>query len=310
MKRNSISVFAPATVANVACGFDVLGFALHQPGDIVTLNLNKSQSISIKTITGDNGALPLDVKKNTAGVAIAAYLHYIGSKQGVEIAIEKKIPLGSGLGSSASSSAAAVVGINELMGKPLTRKELIPFAMEAERVACGAAHADNVAPAILGGFVLIRSYTPLDIVNIPSPKRLYCSVVHPHIELLTEDARKVLKKEIKLPAAIAQWGNLAALIAGLIRSDYDLIGRSLHDVVAEPVRSVLIPGFEHIKQAALDAGSLGCSISGSGPSVFALCKDKITAQRAAAAMQKGFAQYHLTSQVYVGKVNNEGAMIL
>ncbi len=310
MNKQSISVFAPATVANVACGFDVLGFAVEQPGDTVKLTLNNTQVVSITSIAGDGGRLPLAAPKNTAGVAIIEYLRHIGKEQGVEISIEKKLPLGSGLGSSAASSAAAVVGINELMGKPLSRKELVPFAMEAERIACGAAHADNVAPAILGGFVLVRSYEPLDIIEIPSPDNLFCAVVNPHIELRTEDARKVLRREVQLHDAIAQWGNLAALIAGLMKPDFNLIGRSLHDVVAEPMRALLIPGFNDIKNAALNAGALGCSISGSGPSVFALCEHSTIAQNVALAMQQAFAAIDLNSDAYISKVNKSGAAIV
>ena len=310
MNKQSISVFAPATVANVACGFDVLGFAVEQPGDTVKLTLNNTQVVSITSIIGDGGRLPLAAERNTAGVAIVEYLRHIGKVQGVEISIEKKLPLGSGLGSSAASAAAAVVGINELMGKPLSRKELVPFAMEAERIACGAAHADNVAPAILGGFVLVRSYEPLDIIEIPSPDNLFCAVVNPHIELRTEDARKVLRREVQLHDAIAQWGNLAALIAGLMKPDFNLIGRSLHDVVAEPMRALLIPGFNDIKDAALNAGALGCSISGSGPSVFALCEHSTIAQNVVLAMQQAFAAIDLNSDAYISKVNKSGAAIV
>lgn len=310
MSRKKISVFAPATIANVACGFDVLGLAIEQPGDVVHVELNHSDTVAIKGITGDGGKLPLDAQKNTAGVAIASYLKHIGVTVGVELLIEKNLPLGSGLGSSAASSAAAVVGINELLGKPLKRKELIPFAMEAERIACGAAHADNVAPAILGGFVLVRSYEPLDIIEIPSPQNLFCAVVNPQIELRTEDARKILKQEVLLKDAILQWGNLAALIAGLMKPDFDLIGRSLHDVVAEPLRSILIPGFDDIKQSAMQAGALGCSISGSGPSVFALCNGRIIAEKAGKRMQKAFEIVGLESSVYISAVNSKGAMVL
>jgi homoserine kinase len=192
----------------------------------------------------------------------------------------------------------------------MQRKELIPFAMEAERIACGAAHADNVAPAILGGFVLVRSYDPLDIIEIPSPQDLFCVVVHPQIELRTEDARKILKREVQLKDAIMQWGNLAALIVGLMKPDFDIIGRSLHDVVAEPLRAILIPGFDEIKKAALHSGALGCSISGSGPSIFAFCKNKSTAEKAGAAMKIEFEKIGLKSSVFVSAVNQKGATVL
>jgi homoserine kinase len=310
MSNKKVSVFAPATIANVACGFDVLGLAIEQPGDVVHLNINNSDKVSIKGIVGDDGKLPLDANKNTASVAVAAFLEHIGERLGVDILVEKNLPLGSGLGSSAASSAAAVVAINELLGKPMQRKELIPFAMEAERIACGAAHADNVAPAILGGFVLVRSYEPLDIIEIPSPQNLFCVVVHPQIELRTEDARKILKREVQLKDAISQWGNLAALIAGLMKPDFDIIGRSLHDVVAEPLRAILIPGFDEIKKAAMHAGALGCSISGSGPSIFAFCKSKSIAEKAGAAMKIEFEKVGLKSSVYVSAVNQKGATVL
>ena len=302
--------FAPATVANVACGFDVLGFAVENPGDEVIVTENNSYGLKVTSIIGDGGKLPIEPNKNTATVAINAMLNHLKADGGLSIQIKKMMPLGSGLGSSAASAAAALVATNELLGNPLQKKELVQFAMEAERIACGAAHADNVAPAIMGGFVLIRSYSPLDIVAIPAPASLYCSIVHPHIELRTEDARKVLKQDISLKDAINQWGNLAGLIAGLMRSDYELIGRSLKDVVAEPIRSLLIPGFDAVKQAALDNGVLGCSISGSGPSVFALSTSKETANKAGQAMQKSLHEIGLDSDLYVSKVNSKGAHVL
>ncbi len=307
---DSIKVFAPATVANVACGFDVLGFAVDAPGDVVSMQLNTTKKITIKSIKGDGGRLPLDASKNTAGVAVQAFLSHLKIEQGVDISIEKNLPLGSGMGSSAASSAAAVVAVNELMGKPLSRQELIPFAMEAERIACGAAHADNVAPAIMGGFVLIRSYAPLDIIRISSPTELFCTVITPDIELRTEDARKVLKQEISMRDAIEQWGNLAGLIVGLLQKDYALIGRSLQDVIVEPLRALLIPGFEEVKQSALESGVLGCSISGSGPSIFALSTSSAIANKAGEAMLTALKEIGLDGKVYVSKINDEGARII
>lgn len=307
---NSIKVFAPATVANVACGFDVLGFAVDTPGDVVTMQLTDKPGIVITSITGDGGRLPKAAEKNTAGVAVNAFLQHLHLTQGVEITIEKNLPLGSGMGSSAASSAAAVVAINELLGKPLSREALVPFAMEAERIACGAAHADNVAPAIMGGFVLIRSYAPLDLISIPSPDNLYCVVVTPNIELRTEDARKVLKQEITMKDAIEQWGNLAGLIAGLMQKDYALIGRSLQDVIVEPMRALLIPGFEEVKIAALQSGVLGCSISGSGPSIFALATSNQIAESAGAAMKTALNTIGLDGTIYVSKINDTGAKVI
>ncbi|UCE08737.1 MAG: homoserine kinase, partial [bacterium] len=264
--KDQIHIFAPATVANVACGFDILGFAIDNPGDEVILTKKKDPGVSISKITGDQSELPIDPEKNTAGVAVLTFLKYLKSNQGIDIELHKKMPLGSGLGSSAASAVASVFAANILLDNPLDKQQLLPFALEAEKIACGVAHADNAAPALLGGFVLIRSYDPLDVVRISTPQKLFCTIIHPQIEIRTEDARKILKKEILFKDAIIQWGNIAGLIAGLIKSDYGLIQRSMQDVIIEPVRSILIPRFQEIKNAAIGAGALGCSISGSGPS--------------------------------------------
>jgi homoserine kinase len=306
----TIKAFAPATVANVSCGFDVLGFAVDTPGDEVWMTLKDEPGVVIKKITGDQGRLPLEANKNTSGVAVLAFLQAVGSNQGVEIELHKKLPLGSGMGSSAASSVAALVAINHLMNEPFTREQLLPFAMEAERVACGSAHADNVAPSLLGGFVLIRGYEPLDVASIPVPDKLYATLVHPHLELKTEDSRRVLKPSILLKDAIVQWGNIAGLVVGLMKPDYELIGRSLKDVVAEPIRSVLIPGFHLLKAEAIKAGALGCGISGSGPTLFALSTDKSIAQKVGEAIQNEFQKMSLKSEVYVSKVNEAGAKII
>ena len=305
-----IRVFAPATVANVASGFDVLGFALETPGDAALVVRTREKGIRVVSISGDGGKLPTDPRRNTSAVAVAGFLDRIGSPFGVEISLEKRMPLSSGLGSSAASAVAAVVAANMLAGEPLSRRDLLPFTMEAERVACGSAHADNVAPALLGGFVLIRSYEPLDIVQLPVPVGLSCAVVHPHTELRTEDARRVLKKELRLSDAIRQWGNLAALVAALYTNDLLLLGRSLQDVVAEPARSFLIPGFPAVKAAALEAGALGCSISGSGPSVFALCASPDISARAGHAMAEAFQKAGLSSDLYLSAVNPRGPVVL
>jgi homoserine kinase len=305
----TIKAYAPATVANVSCGFDVFGFAVEHPGDEVELTLTKTPGVVIKAITGDGGRLPLQPEKNTSGVAVIEFLKAIDSKQGVEIVLTKNLPLGSGMGSSAASSVAALVGINHLMGEPFLRKELLPFAMEAERVACGSAHADNVAPSLLGGFVLIRGYAPLDVVTIPTPPELYCTLVHPHLELKTEDSRQVLKANISLKDAIVQWGNIAGLVAGLMKPDYGLIGRSLKDVIAEPVRALLIPGFHQIQEEAIREGALGCGISGSGPTIFALSTERELAKRIGKVMQEQFQKVKLKSEVYISKINEQGARI-
>ena len=306
----TVTVFAPATVANVASGFDVLGFALERPGDAVTVTRVVEKTVTVISISGDGGKLPRDPEKNTAAVAAAGFLRAVGFPFGVEISLEKRMPLSSGLGSSAASAVAAVWAANLLAGGPLSPRELLPFTLEAEKAACGTAHADNVAPSLLGGFVLIRSYSPLDVVQLPVPPGLSCAVAHPHTEVRTEDARKVLKKEIRLADATRQWGNLAALVAALYNGDLGLLGRSLQDVVAEPARSVLIPGFAAVKAAALAAGALGCSISGSGPSVFALCGSRGASEAAGAAMVGAFSAAGLGCDLFLSEVNRKGPVVL
>ncbi len=307
----SIRVFAPATVANVACGFDIFGFAVASPGDEVILTRSETPGIRITDIIGDEGRLPREASRNTAGISIQKYLSHIGqSDLGFDMVLNKQMPLGSGLGSSAASAVAGVYAVNELLGRPLTPLQLLPFAMEGERVACGSAHADNVGPSLLGGFVVVRSYNPLDVVRIQTPASLFCTLVHPDIEVNTKDARFILKNEVSLKNTIIQMGNVAGLIAGLMTPDYDLISRSLVDVIIEPVRSILIPEFNEVKQAALDAGALGCSISGSGPSMFALSRDADIAERIGAAMQQAFLAVGITSEAYVSEINQQGPKVM
>jgi len=306
---NKIKVSAPATVANVCCGFDILGFSVDAPCDEVILTLT-GKEVVMKSITGDGGRLPLESNKNTASVAVQSYLNAIGESAGVEIELIKNLPLGSGMGSSAASAVAALVGINAFFGDRLTRQELIPHAMEAERIACGAAHADNVAPSLLGGFVLVRGYHPLDVVRVPLTAQLFCTLVHPHLELKTEDSRRVLKPTISLKDAITQNGNTAGLMVGLMSSDYELISRSLHDVIAEPIRSVFIPGFEKIRAEVKQQGALGCGISGSGPTLFALSKDQQTAERVGQLIEKHFLNAELKSESYVSEINLQGAKVI
>ncbi len=305
----SIKAFAPATVANVCCGFDVLGFAVEAPGDEVILTLQPQKGITITKITGDGGQLPLDPQKNTASVAVDSYLKALKSNQGVSIELNKNLPLGSGMGSSGASGVAALVAINHLLGEPMTRTELVRHAMEAERIACGSAHADNVAPCLLGGFVLVRSYSPLDIVRVPSSVNLFCALVHPHIELKTRDSRKVLRRSITLGESILQTGNLGALMIGLIQADYDLISRSLIDVIAEPTRSVFIPGFDDLKQKVKASGSLGFGISGSGPTVFALSRNRKEAELAGEIGIQHFKDHGLPSEAFFSGVNMKGATV-
>ncbi len=308
--RDSIKVFAPASVANVTCGFDILGFAVDQPGDEITLKKSDSGKVSILQITGDGGALPMDADKNTCSVVIKMFLNDLGIDTGIDIYLDKKMPLGSGLGSSAASSVAAICAINELLGKPKKLEELLPYAMEGERVACGAAHADNVAPGLYGGFVLIRSYDPLDVIKLKTPDKLYATLVHPHIEVQTKDAREILRKRIYFKDSVKQSGNVAGLIAGLLTSDYGLISRSMHDYIVEPTRSILIPGYNEVKDAVMDLGALGAGISGSGPSIFALSKDKITAEKIALKMKSVYAGFRIESETYVSKINQAGPKIL
>jgi homoserine kinase len=311
-KRKTITAFAPATVANVGCGFDIMGFALKGSGDKVTITLQEGKLNSIISMKGKHAVfIPAERHKNTAGVAVDAYLEATG-KNGINLGIvlEKNLPLGSGLGSSASSSAAAVLAVNELLGRPLTTKELIPFAMEGERVACGSAHADNVAPSLLGGFVLVRNYNPLDIIQVKCPDELFCAVVHPHIELKTSDARRILKRDIPMQDVIRQSANTAAFMIGMIREDYELLSRSMTDLLAEPKRTQLIPGYDAAKQAALDSGALAFGISGSGPSVFALCKGESVAEDVAGTIRKAFYLSGLGSDIIVSSLNSPGASIV
>tara|TARA_R110000868_G_scaffold57476_1_gene177419 strand:+ start:1106 stop:2026 length:921 start_codon:yes stop_codon:yes gene_type:complete len=305
---NEIKIFCPATIANLSCGFDVLGLCLDNVGDEMVIRKSEKKGIRITKLVGAD--LPLETEKNVAGVAALAMLEALNSDAGFEIEIYKNIKAGSGIGSSAASSAGAVFGINELLDRPFEIKELVPFAMQGEKLACGNAHADNVAPALLGGFTLVRSYAPLDIIKIESPSELYATVVHPQIELKTSDARSVLKQTVSLKSAIMQWGNVGGLIAGLYTKDYDLIGRSLHDEIVEPLRSVLIPGFDLIKQTALENGALGSGISGSGPSIFALSKGEATANKIAKAMSAVYDEMKLPYEIHVSKVNPDGVRII
>jgi len=305
---NEIKIFCPATIANLSCGFDVLGLCLDNVGDEMIIRKSDQKGIRITKIVGAD--LPLETEKNVAGVAALAMLEALNSDAGFEIEIYKNIKAGSGIGSSAASSAGAVFGINVLLGNPFAIKDLVQFAMQGEKLACGNAHADNVAPALLGGFTLVRSYSPLDIIKIESPSELYATVVHPQIELKTSDARSVLKQTVSLKSAIMQWGNVGGLIAGLYTKDYDLIGRSLHDEIVEPLRSVLIPGFDLIKQTALENGALGSGISGSGPSIFALSKGRDAADKIAKAMSAVYDEMKLPYEIHVSKVNPDGVRIL
>ena len=301
---NAIRIFCPATIANISCGFDVLGLALDSVGDEMVVKKVSEKGIRIIKLTGQD--LPTDTLSNVAGVAGLALLAESDYNGGFELEIYKKIKAGSGIGSSAASSAGAVWAMNALLGHPFSNLELARFAMEGERLASGVAHADNVAPAIYGGFTLVRSYQPLDIIKIPTPPELFATVIHPQIEVKTSDSRRILKTTISLEDGIKQWGNVGGLIAGLFTNDYDLIGRSLVDHIVEPIRSILIPGFDKVKANAMDAGALGCGISGSGPSIFALSQGHQHAEDVAVAMREVYEKIGVDYDVHVSKINTEG----
>jgi len=305
---NEIKIFCPATIANLSCGFDVLGLCLETIGDEMIIRKSAEKGIRITKITGAD--LPLETEKNVAGVAALAIckeaINRVSFEHGFEIEIHKKIKAGSGIGSSSASAAGAVYGINELLGNPFSRKELVDFAMKGEAVASGCEHADNVAPCLLGGFTLVRGYNPLDVIRIDSPSELYAVALHPHIEVKTSDARAVLNPMIPLKDAITQWGNVGGLIAGLYTNDYELIGRSLEDVIVEPLRKSLIPGFDKTKFAALQNGALGAGISGAGPSIFALCKGQAIAEKVAFAMTETYRNTGIPSDIHISKINPIG----
>ena len=305
-----IRVYAPATVANVACGFDILGFAIEKPGDELIMEITVEKGVVIVDIEGDGGVLPRDAKKNSATVAIQDYLNYINAEFGCKIWLKKMMPSGSGLGSSAASAVAGVYAINMLCKEQLTKNEMLPFLINAEKAACDAAIADNVAASLFGGFILVRSYEPLDIIKIPVPEELWCVVINPDVIVLTKEAREILPKEIPLTHALRQSANVGGLMIGLLRGDYDLIGRSLIDYIAEPHRSKLIPGFYDMKNAALESGALGSSISGSGPSVFALCKGQEIANKVGDAMKQVMNNLGIGAEVYISKVNAQGPKVL
>ena len=303
-----IKLFAPATVANLSCGFDVLGCCLDGVGDEMIISKNSEQKLRITKITGQD--LPLEVNANVAGVSAEALLAELDEKQGFDIEIKKNIKAGSGIGSSAASATGAVFGINKLLGEPFTTNELIKFAMEGERLASGNAHADNVAPALLGGFSLVKSYEPLEILSLPSLPELRMLILHPLIELKTKDSRSIIKQNVELKKAISQWGNLAALVSALYTQDYDLLGRSLKDEIIEPVRSILIPYFDNLKALASANGALGFGISGSGPSVFALCKGDSVAEKVKAEFQEFYQDKNIDFDLHLSKINPEGIKII
>jgi len=306
--KKEIKIFSPATVANVACGFDVLGFCLDNKGDEMVIRKVSEKGIKITHIEGYD--LPFDADKNVAGVSALAMYEHANPECGFEIEIYKHIKPGSGIGSSAASAVGSVFGMNELLGKPYNKTQLTYFAMKGEALASKSEHADNLAPAIFGGFTLVKSTLPLDILQIPTPSELYATLIHPQIEIKTSDAREILPKQVSLKDATAQWANVGSLIHALHTSDYKLIHRSLQDIIVEPHRKQLIPHFDDVKFAALEAGALGCAISGSGPSIFALSQGKETALKVENAMQMVYSKTNIEFNTFVSDINTKGVKIL
>lgn len=309
MTMQSIKVFAPATVANVSCGFDVLGFALHRPGDTVEMHLNDTGRVTLDQVEGDGGKLPREPEANIASAVVIKFLQHLKSPHGLSMKLYKQMPFGSGLGSSSASAVAGLVAANELLGRPMTRKELLPFAMEGERISSGNAHADNVAPSLLGGLVLIRSYEPLDVIRLPYPQNLFAALVYPHVEIPTMEARRIIKSSITMKNAIRQWGNVGGLVAGFCTGDIKLIGRSMVDVVVEPIRAMLIPMFYEMRELALENHALGFGISGSGPTVFALCHQEDHASHIATVLSDMLQQNGIESTPYVSEINKDGPVV-
>lgn len=304
---SSVTVHSPATVANVVCGFDILGFALNEPNDTITLSISNEPGVHI--IHTDAFNLPTEAERNVSGAALLALLEETPDVQGFTLVSEKHIKPGSGIGSSAASAAGVVVAANHLLGNRFSKDDLVRFAMFGEKVASGVKHADNIAPCIFGGVTLIRSIHPLDIISLDAPV-LHVTVVHPQIEVRTSDARQILKQQVLLKNAIRQWGNIAGLVAGLLKGDYGLIGRSLEDVIIEPVRSVLIPGFAEVKSGSKEAGALGGGISGSGPSIFMLSKDAVTAREIEKVMVDIYKRLGIAYQTHVTTINPAGVRIV
>lgn len=304
--QKEVTVHAPATIANLVCGFDVLGLALNDPCDVMTLSLSREPGLRIQHIDSFN--LPTIPEQNVAGVSLLELMQELDGKYGFDLIIEKHIKPGSGLGSSAASAAGAVVAANHLLGGIFSKEDLVRFAMAGEKLASGVKHADNISPGIYGGVTLIRSIFPLDIISLTAPP-MYVAVVHPQIEVKTSDAREILRKEVLLKDAIKQWGNIAGLVAGFMKNDYGLISRSLEDVIIEPVRSMLIPGFDDVKKKSVDVGALGGGISGSGPSIFMLCEEKNTAIKVEKIMKDIYDSTGLNYCTYVTTINNEGIKI-
>lgn len=306
---NNIKVFAPASIANVGSGFDILGFAVEAPGDVLEIYKNDAPGVRIINET-QHKSIPLNPEQNCAGKAVLSLLQAHPVDYGVTLVMKQKIPPGSGLGSSAASAVAGVVAANHLLGNPFSAKQLLPFAIDGEFVASGARHADNVAPALFGGLCLIRSVDPLDVVQLDSPSNLFATVLLPDISIKTDEARAILPKEIPLKQAVNHWGNVAGLIAGFLKHDVQLIARSMVDEIVEPQRSKLIPKYDEVRYAAIQTGAFGCSISGAGPAIFALSTSPSQARKIGKAMRAVYQKYGLAHSIYAGQINQVGPRIL
>lgn len=305
---NEIKIFSPATVANVACGYDVLGFCLDTIGDEMVIRKTKEKGITISKIEGFD--LPYNIEENVAGVSALAMYNAINVDFGFDIEIYKNIKPGSGIGSSAASAVGSVFGMNELIGNPFNKTQLTEFAMKGEALASQCEHADNLAPALFGGFTLVKSVKPLEVLQLPTPKDIYATVIHPLIEIKTSESRAILPSKVELENAIHQWANVGSFVHALHTNDYELLSRSLKDVVVEPYRSQLIPSFKEVKQAVLDNGALGCSISGAGPSIFTLNKGLENANRVKQVMHEIYEKTDIDFEIHVTKINEEGVKIL
>lgn len=310
MPSRTIKAYAPASISNLGPGFDVLGLAIEKPGDVAIARRQKKPGLTFRLrSTVDN--VPNNAQDNVAAYVASLLIDELKPAFGIQLTLDKRMPIGSGLGSSAASSVAALVAVNALLGSPLKKEELLPFALEGEKKIAGSGHADNVAPSLLGGAVVVRSYDPLDVVKIPIRNSIYWVVVHPHVVIPTAEARKLVPPSVPISSAIRQWGNVGGLVAGLAVGNAAIVGKCVEDVIVEPVRAKLIPGFYQVKRAALKAGATGCSISGSGPAMFAVAKSLSSAREIGSSMKAVFrSAAGLSSDVYISRVNMKGARVL
>ena len=306
---NKIKIKSPATIANLSCGFDVLGLCLENPYDEIEIKKTSEKKITLNILDSPFSNIPSNPSKNTGGVPAELILKKMNLDFGFNIAIKKGIPLCGGLGSSAATASGVVYAINMLLNEPLSLKEMLSYALEGERVSVSKPHADNIAPCLLGGLCLVRDTNTLDIIDIPI-SQYTIALIHPDIKISTEDARNILPHNIKLTTAITQWGNLGGLIMGFSTNNTDLIKKSMHDAIIEPIRSKLIKGFKSIKDNALDFGAIGFGISGSGPTMFALCESPDIAKRICLFSNKFYNSLNIQCNTYISKINQNGPLII